>query len=56
MLTKTDFNKLLNESPQDGGLNKADIEFAAKSYLKAAGKGEITEAIIKDFLNFVKDL
>lgn len=56
MLTKLDLEKMLKESPEEGGLNKADITFAAKTYLKAGRGGEITESIIEDFLKFVEEL
>jgi hypothetical protein len=56
MLNKIDMEKLLNESPEEGGLNKADIKFAVRAYLKAGRGGEITEAIIEDFLKFVEEL
>ena len=56
MLTILDLEKMLKESPEEGGLNKADITFAAKTYLKSGRGGEITEAIIEDFLKFVEEL
>ena len=37
-------------------LNKADIQFAVKAYLKVGRGEEITKAILEDFLKFVEEL